>query len=183
MPWQVTAAPLVVTDGSEQTPSRTLTDAFHLSKADLEWFCVEVVAVLVVVITRADNAEGGGVRLGCGTGIDGDNVRGLAGDRPGCESHGAASSVGASVAGQAPQTASTTALTFSFPASTTLSPWWSPPSPRPRATSLPSTSPRCSPRAEAARQGAAHEAAKLQPVAAHPLQLSTYCGDISRHPP
>uniref|UniRef100_A0A0E0J9X4 Uncharacterized protein n=1 Tax=Oryza nivara TaxID=4536 RepID=A0A0E0J9X4_ORYNI len=83
MPWQVTAAPLVVTDGSEKTPSGTLADTFHLSKADLEWFCVEVVAVLVVVITRANNAEGGGVRLGCGTGIDGDNVRGLAGDRPG----------------------------------------------------------------------------------------------------
>uniref|UniRef100_A0A0D3FPM1 Uncharacterized protein n=1 Tax=Oryza barthii TaxID=65489 RepID=A0A0D3FPM1_9ORYZ len=38
MPWQVAAAPLVVADGGEQAPSGALAAAFHLSKADLEWF-------------------------------------------------------------------------------------------------------------------------------------------------
>uniref|UniRef100_A0A0D9VZJ3 DUF1005 domain-containing protein n=1 Tax=Leersia perrieri TaxID=77586 RepID=A0A0D9VZJ3_9ORYZ len=42
MPWQTATAPLVVADGGEQTPSSatsgTLAAAFHLSKADLEWF-------------------------------------------------------------------------------------------------------------------------------------------------
>ncbi|VAI37220.1 unnamed protein product [Triticum turgidum subsp. durum] len=38
MPCQTAAAPLVLSDAAEQPPSGALAAAFHLSKADLEWF-------------------------------------------------------------------------------------------------------------------------------------------------